>query len=137
MRVIFFQVKTPKEKIDRLIETVTSHFEKGENSILFVEDEKAQHYVDDLLWKMPNFSFLPHAISDFATKEKTVITRSKTNINEAKYAFNLCSTPLLIDSPFKIIYEYEDLTSPGKQQASQNRFDAYKKASFLIEARSL
>lgn len=136
MRVVFFQVQQAKEKIDRLIETVTTHFEKGDCVILFVEDEKAAHYVDDLLWKTPPTSFLPHSISDFPTKEAIAITRMKANINEAKYAFNLCSTPLLIDPPFKIVYEYEDLTSPAKQQTSALRFDAYKKASWLIEARA-
>lgn len=136
MRVVFFQVRQPKEKIDRLIEAVTAHFEKGDRILLFVEDEKTQHFVDDLLWKTPATSFLPHCISDFQTQERIVITRMKANINDAKYAFNLCSTPLLLDPPFKILYDYEDLTSPAKQQSSAIRFDAYKKASWLIEARA-
>ena len=137
MRVVFFQVRFAKEKIERLVEIVTAHFEKGENIILFVEDEKAQNFVDELLWKIPPSNFLPHIASDTPTEEKIAITRTKTNVNLAKYAFNLCSTPLLLDPPFKIVYEYEDLTSPSKHEISAMRFDAYKKASFMIEARSI
>ena len=92
-------------------------------------------FVDELLWKSPQVSFLPHIATDEPTSELIAITRSKQNVNGAKIAFNLCSTPLLIEGPFRIIYDFEDLTSPSKQQLSALRFDAYKKAGFLIEAK--
>jgi DNA polymerase IIIc chi subunit len=134
-RVIFFQVKEAQHKLLRLAETAALHFEKKEPIIILVEDEKTENYVDELLWKTPPTSFLPHIIALASTQEFIAITRSKQNHNQARYAFNLCSTPLLIDGPFRIIYDFEDLTSPHKQHLSTLRFDSYKKAKWAIEAR--
>ncbi len=135
-RVIFFQVKDAASKIKRIYETATLHFEKKEPFIFFVEDEKSALFVDELLWKSPPSSFLPHSIADAPSSEQIVITKLKRNINQAKIAFNLCSTPLLIDGHFRTIYEFEDLSSPSKNKFSSLRFDAYKASHFSIEARS-
>jgi len=134
-RVVLFQVKEVKEKLFRLAETAAGHFEKKEPILIAVEDEKTEQYVDELLWKTPVSSFLPHLVAQTTTHEFVVITRTKQNLNQARYAFNLCSTPLLIDGPFRIIYDFEDLTSPHKKQLSALRFDSYKKAQWAIEAR--
>ncbi len=134
-RVVLFQVKDVKEKLLRLTEATAVHFEKKEPMLIVVEDEKTEQYVDELLWKTPASSFLPHVISSTPSTEFVVITRVKQNLNQAKYAFNLCPTPLLIDGPFRIIYDFEDLTSPHKKLLSTHRFDAYKRAQWAIEAR--
>jgi len=136
-RVVFFQVQTAQTKLLRISEAAQTHFGKKEKIILFVEDAKAQGFVDELLWKMPTTSFLPHLATDEATQEPVVITKSKENVNGARVAFNLCPTPLLLDPPFRIIYELEDLTAPGKQKLSELRFGRYKEAKFLIESRNL
>ena len=137
IRVVFFQVRENKEKIQKLVEQVAFHFERKESLILFTEDEKAAHYVDELLWKYPATSFLPHVLSDEVCSDYIAINFSKKNGKAAKAAFNLCPTPLLIEGSFKIIYDFEDLSSPSKQQFSALRFDAYKKSGYLIEARAL
>src|SRR3990167_9184306 len=134
-RAVFFQVREPKAKLACLAETAAAKFERKEHLLILVEDEKAMQYVDELLWKSPETSFLPHIATDELTTELIAITRSKKNVNLSRIAFNLCSTPLLIEGPFRIIYDFEDLTSPSKQQLSAVRFDAYKKAGFLIEAK--
>lgn len=134
-RVIFFQVQNTPTKLLRICDTARTHFGKKEKIILFVEDAKAQSFVDELLWKMPDTSFLPHLATDKATQEPVVITKSKENINGARVAFNLCPTPLLLDPPFRMIYELEDLTAPAKQKLSELRFGRYKEAKFLIESR--
>ena len=41
----------------------------------------------------------------------------------------------MIEGPFRIIYDFEDLTSPNKQHLSALRFEAYKQAGYTIEAR--
>src|SRR5690606_13651721 len=115
--------------------TAHLHFEKKEPFLILVEDLLAQEFVDELLWKSPPTSFFPHLATDEPTRELVAITKTKTNVNGAKIAFNLCSTPLLIEGPFKIIYEFEDLTAPNKKNLSSLRFDAYKQEGFLIEAR--
>ena len=131
-RAVFFQVRQPTEKLTRLTATCADHFEKKEPIIIFVEDEKGAQYVDELLWKFPSTAFLPHTVEgeDFIT-----ITSVKKKFGDPKIAFNLCSTPLLLEG-FKIVYDFEDLTSPSKKQLAALRFDAYKQAGYLIEARN-
>lgn len=134
-RVIFFQVRDAASKFKLLTETAQTHFEKKDPFLIVVEDDKAGLFVDELLWKIPPTSFLPHTFTDIPCQEKIVITKTKQNINQAKIAFNLCSTPLLIEGPFSLIYEFEDLSSPHKANLASVRFDAYKAARYRIEAR--
>ncbi len=134
-RVVFFQINEPKAKLLRLVEMATFHFERKEPFLILVEEEKTEQYVDELLWKLPPTSFLPHAVVDKESQDLIAITRHKKNMNQARFAFNLCSTPLLIEGPFKIIYDFEDITSLNKKHLSELRFDAYKKSDWLIEAR--
>lgn len=134
-RVIFFQVQDNSTKIKKILDMALSHFEKKEPLLIFVEDEKAEKYVDELLWKGLPTSFLPHVATDFQTNDLLVITKCKNNVNQAKVVFNLCPTALFLSEPVKIIYEFEDLTAPLKKNLSSQRFDAYKKGGFFIEAR--
>lgn len=134
-RVVFFQVKENGAKIKKILETAALHFERKEPLLILVEDAKAQSFVDELLWKTPDTSFLPHAATDETSQDKIAICKIKKNVNSARVAFNLCPTPLLIEGPFRIIYEFEDLSAPNKKNLSSLRFDAYKQAGFLIEAR--
>ena len=133
-RVVFFQVADATAKLKKIAETACTHFGKKEFLIFFVEDEKALNFVDELLWKLPETSFLPHSASDLPTKERIAITKTKTNVNSAQYAFNLCPTPLLLTG-FKIIFDFEDLSSPNKNSFSTLRFNAYKQAKMPIESR--
>lgn len=133
-RVIFFQIQTPADKPACLVRIVRRHFLHLEPILIIAEEEKALSYVDELLWKQPSESFLPHAIVEEAAEERIAITKVKKNLNQARYAFNLCPTPLLIEGPFRTIYEFEDLTSPNKKILSQMRYDAYKQAKYLIES---
>ena len=134
-RVIFFQVKENGAKLQRIIEIAHAHLEKKEPLLIFVEDIRSQQFVDELLWKSPQTGFLPHIAADDLTTDLIVITKTKANLNQAKAAFNLCSTPLLIEGPFKIIYEFEDMTALVKKNLSSLRFDAYKQAGYPLEAR--
>lgn len=135
LRVVFFQVKDPKAKVEKLATTAAFHFERKERFLILADTADAVQYIDELLWKTPKTSFLPHLAGEGAVESLVAITSDKKNVNQARFVFNLCSTPLFIEGPFRIIYEFEDLSSPAKQQLSQIRFDAYKKADYLIEAR--
>jgi DNA polymerase IIIc chi subunit len=88
-RVVFFQVRDNTSKLKHIVDTVTAHFHKKEPILIFVEDDRAQQFVDDLLWKLPETSFLPHTPIDDLSPELIVITKSKINCNDAKIAFNL------------------------------------------------
>lgn len=134
-RVVFFQVRDNGAKLKYIVDAAMAHFDKKEAILILVEDDRAQQFVDDLLWKFPETSFLPHILTDEPTTDLIAITKVKNNCNNAKIAFNLCPTPLLIEGPFRIIYDFEDTTSIAKKNLSSLRFDAYKQAGFLIEAR--
>ncbi len=134
-RVVFFQVAEIAAKFKRIAETARAHFGKKESILFFVDDDKALHFVDELLWKFPETSFLPHSAGSDPTQERIAITQTKSNVNQAHFAFNLCPTPLLL-SGFKIIYEFEDLTAPNKKSLSGLRFNAYKQAKMSLESRS-
>ncbi|KKL09215.1 hypothetical protein LCGC14_2568050, partial [marine sediment metagenome] len=110
------------------------HFERKEHLLIQVQDDTALKFVDELLWKTPKESFLPHSISDDYTSDYIVITKSKNNLNKAKYLFNL--SPDLIDfNPiYKIIYDFDDYTSPKKQEKSKKRFEVYRQAGLKIES---
>jgi DNA polymerase IIIc chi subunit len=128
-RVIFFSVRSAQEKIDRLTEVALEYFQKKERLLFFVEDDRGLQFVDDLLWSYPKESFLPHSIASEDTKEWIAITKGKINLTQAKTAFNLCSTPLLVE--MALIYDFEDQTNPQKQMRSQIRFEAYRKANLI------
>jgi DNA polymerase IIIc chi subunit len=123
-RVILFQVSDRANKLKKIIDTVQTHFQAGEPIALFVEDEKGAEFLDELLWKAE--TFLPHP------SPHIWIERTKKPPINTRIGFNLCPTPLLID--LKILYDFEDLTSPIKKNLSSLRFEAYKKAGFPIQA---
>ncbi|OGN55366.1 MAG: hypothetical protein A3D96_03710 [Chlamydiae bacterium RIFCSPHIGHO2_12_FULL_44_59] len=133
-RVLFFQVSDNPSKLKKIVETASKHFEKKEPFLILVEDDRALHFVDELLWRLPATSFLPHQRSDQECEALIVITKERKNLNRAKAAFNLSSTSLLLDPPLKIVYEFEDLSSAIKKNLSSSRFDTYKQYGFLIEA---
>ncbi len=133
-RVVFFQAADAAAKCKKIVEMARFHFTRRESLLLFTEDEKAQRFVDELLWKFPSHSFLPHQATDEKTEEKIAITKSKINVNQALFAFNLCSTPLFLPG-FKLIYDFEDFSTPHKKHLSETRFNAYKNQKLLLESR--
>jgi DNA polymerase IIIc chi subunit len=133
-KVVLFQIKDVKSKLIKLLQISMHHFEKKEKLLIQVDNEISQKFVDELLWKSPIDSFLPHSSSDNMIEDFIVITKSKKNINQALYLFNLCQDVTSLDTSFKIIYDFDDYTTMTKQAFSQKRFLAYKNASLLIEA---
>lgn len=134
-RVVFFQIQSAKQKLEKLIWAAHHHFALKDSLLILVENDTAAQFVDTLLWKEPFSSFLPHSIANGPSNDKIAITKIKQNVNEATIAFNLCPTPLLIEGPFQLIYEFDDATNPSKKNLSTLRYDAYKKQHYPIEAR--
>ena len=134
-RVVFFPVKDLNSKLVKIVKAARYHFSRKEHFLIQVADEKAAQYVDDLLWKIPEDGFLPHVQSLELTEEYVVITKTKKNLNNARFVFNLCPSPLHFEESYQIIYELEDLTTPSKQMLSRKRFEAYKQAHYILESR--
>jgi len=132
-RVTFFQVKNDGEKRERIIRLVEEYFEKKEPLLIQLPHQKALEYVDLLLWRSPQESFLPHAIKDETCKDLIVLTTSSNNPNSARSVLNLSPEP--IDNKkfsFIKIYELEDLASTHKNHTAQERYKVYKSAGSAI-----
>ncbi|KPK33346.1 MAG: hypothetical protein AMS24_01420 [Chlamydiae bacterium SM23_39] len=134
-KIIFIEVKKSLEKIIKIIQIAKWYFEKSysnpslkKNLIFLVSDEKSKKFVDDLLWKEPKISFIPHSIDIF-----DFITITKKEL-EANYIFNLTENPISI-LPKEIIYEFDDQTEPKKIKISKKKFKFYKEKSLSIESR--
>ena len=133
-RVIFFQIKDVKSKLIKLVQTAMHHFEKKEKLLIQVLDEASLNYVDELLWKVPVEGFLPHVVSEKQIDDFIVITKTQENLNKSPYLFNLSQEIIDLDTSYKVIYDFDDYTSPKKQEKSKKRFQVYRQAGLKIES---
>lgn len=133
-KVIFYQIKNVKTKLIKIIQTAMHHFERKEKLLIQVPDEASLSYVDELLWKVPAEGFLPHVVSDKEIDDYIVITKNQENLNKSSYLFNLSQEIIDLDTSYKIIYDFDDFTSPKKQEKSKKRFEIYRGAGFTIES---
>lgn len=133
-KIVFFQIKKSSEKLLRITQIASNHFENKKHLLFLTPDEKALKFVDDLLWNEPKFSFLPHVTSDVLCEELIVITQKPINLNHSQCIFNLTQEPIL-DLPCSIIYEFDDATDKNRSSVSKKKFQTYREKNFLIEAR--
>lgn len=111
-----------------------THFEKKEPFLILAPNQTAIEFVDALLWRMPEESFLPHVVSEFPCSDLLVLSTAMVNLNRAAQVFNLLQDPIFLEHPIKTIYEFEDLTSIDKKQFSQQKYLAYRQAGYLISS---
>lgn len=131
MKVIFFPVKETQLKLLKIYQTALDHFHRQEPLLILVPDENALHFVDNLLWRYPENSFLPHNSGIEAVQDIIALTKEPVNVNQATALFNLCPHPAEI-AGIHLIYELDDFTSKEKQEASQKRFATYRSAGYPI-----
>ncbi len=140
--IVFFQVASPQDKLKKLCAVAWEHFNQKERLLILAPDLKARNFVDELLWRLPLESFLPHLATDMPCQEFIVITTSLDNLNDAPYLFNLRPTPLPISSTekkwslegIKKIYEFDELSPPEKRASCETRYRAYKEAGYPISS---
>lgn len=125
-QVFFYQVDTLPHKLLGIYRICYHLFSKGERLVIRVLDKKAASFVDELLWKSPPESFLPHECVEGGKSESpVVITMKEGSPNDAPHLLNL--TPLPVESlgNWRSLYELEDRTNPEKREASHHRFRHY------------
>jgi DNA polymerase-3 subunit chi len=132
LQIIFLQVATVEEKLNAICKTVQQHFKSRENLLITVHDAASATFIDQLLWKTPVESFLPHLISTQPTKEPVVITTVPRNLNQAQILINLCPDCSPILTQFQRVYELWDLTHPAKTAAAEQRYKTYQEAGFDV-----
>lgn len=125
--VTFFRVKEAKSKISVICQKIEEAFKKKKRLLIAVPNDEVAQYIDLLLWRLPEESFIPHVISSQTSKEWITITVQPTqNVNQASQLFNLCPDVNPIYEQFERVYELFDETHPQKTALSQERFSKYQ-----------
>ncbi len=123
--IIFIKVKDNKTKLWQLCDRIRTHFLKGEFILVTVPNQEAANYLDDLLWRYPEDSFLPHRVLNRQAKERIAITLGIENVNNATILFNLLPTAFIPFNQFTTLYEFYDETHPTKVELSKQRLATY------------
>lgn len=132
MKVVFFNVKKPLDKLVKLVKCAKLHFEKKKALVFLVSDKKSEQFLDHLLWK--NAAFLPHTVPEGPTKELIIISPQKEPLNNAKHIFNL-TAETLDPKEFQVIYEFDDGSNWQKKALSKKKFAFYHNLKAQIEAK--
>lgn len=129
----FLPIKTNKEKVSTLCQTLQNHFNLRQAVVVATPNSEVAHYIDLLLWRNPLDSFLPHVYSEGPCKEKIAIVTGVANPNQAQILFNLCPWVHPDSQKFSLIYELDDQTDPEKAVVSRQKQDAYKASLYTIK----
>jgi DNA polymerase IIIc chi subunit len=129
-KILFFKVTSNGQKLQKIVEITKGHFENKEPLTILVPNENALDYIDELLWKVPATSFLPHSTEEGQTITIKVFSKEMAL---QKHIFNLCPFEIL-PSSFTKIYELEDTTSEAKQALFQKKINTYQKLNIPIES---
>lgn len=132
-KVIFYHIKNNSSKIDLIVAKGEEALQRKKRLLILVPNMQAAEYVDALLWKQPQDSFIPHTIAETKTKEWIAITIQKElNVNEAVCLLNLCTTPPPLYAEIEEIYEIYDETHPEKKEFSEKRLQFYQQQKIII-----
>lgn len=132
MKVIFIPVSTNKAKLQVITATAQQHFLARIPLTFYVANSEAAHYIDNLLWKSPPDSFIPHSIDGTHPFEWIHITTQLSLPSSTRHLFNL--SPQIEDSfkYFEIIYDFNDSTDPVKSELSKKRKENYLHRGFAF-----
>ncbi len=131
-KVHFLKVIDNQSKLIRITQTIQKHFEQNATVLIIVPTIEAAQYIDQLLWKLPEESFLPHAIAEGPTTERIAISTDARNVNHATILLNLNQTAHPHPKEFHTIYELYDQTHPSKEELSQQRHATYQQQGLDI-----
>src|ERR1700738_1610370 len=110
--VTFLKVSNSQEKIKAICSTVEQHFLKGETILLLAPTEEAANYLDQLLWRIPEAGFLPHAVVREKSQERIAIVTVEENFNQATVLISLLPQVSFLWQQFTDVYELLDGTQP-------------------------
>ena len=125
--IIFLPVHDPKAKLVHLCAKAESCLKKQEKLLILVPDQTVHNFIDELLWRLPPSSFLPHPSSYLQIAQE---------IGEADTVFNLAPAALLKTHNISKIFEFEDHTTKERLQLSKQKYEAYRDAHFPISIES-
>ena len=131
-KIVFVSIQNNAQKIDKLCFICKDCFLKKVPLLLLTETGEASQFLDALLWKYPKTSFLPHGLAP--SKELLQLSMTPSHIDDCQNIFNLTSKPLELPKQAQTIYEFEDFSSPEKQEISKKKFTFYRALGFSISS---
>jgi DNA polymerase-3 subunit chi len=133
-KVTFYRLKDNAAKIQLICTKAKESFQIEKRLLITVPSFEAAQYVESLLWRFPEESFMPHVIADTTTKEWIAITmQDKDNINQAPRLLNLCPLLSPLSNHVEEVYELYDETHPQKKELSEQRMRHYQALGFLVK----
>lgn len=123
--ILFHTVTDNNSKLSRIAHIVQEHFYKKDKILIFVPSDEAATFLDQLLWRLPEGSFLPHAIVKGPSNERIAVTTVSENVNHANVLINLVQAVPAHAQQFERIHELMDLTHPAKKELSEKRLEEY------------
>ena len=123
MKITFLKVHSNNKKIQRLLEVIHHHFYKGNRIQIIVPNITAGNYINDLLWKAPLESFIPHVMTNAPVADPIVITESNQNLNRCSVVINLSLG--LWEHSVDYLYELMDMTSKERELQASKKIQSY------------
>lgn len=121
-QVTFHPVKSNADKLKVISELVGEAFAAGHKILITVPSPEAATYIDQLLWRMPEESFVPHVVAAKAVPNRIVIAVNPAeNFNQAQVLVNLSPTVSPIVDQFAFVRELLDETDATKAEQSAQR----------------
>ena len=123
--ITFLKAHDNASKLQAVLSTIQALLREKKRVLIAVPNREAADYLDDLLWKMPPESFIPHALADKPCDELVAISTLHANFNKAPVLINLCSSISPLTNQFEEIYDLDDQTHPSKAKLTAERKQAY------------
>lgn len=130
--VTFLRVTDVHSKLMRICDTVFEHVSQGQKVLIAVDDDASAKFVDNLLWKLPEESFIPHTIADAECEDSVVITTVEKNLNNAFALISLRGAVSPMAKNFHAVYELSDHTVAKKLDLSRQRYASYQNEGFPL-----
>lgn len=133
VKIVFLKVQDNQRKAQAICYQVQEILKKEKRLLILVPNEEAAKYVDLLLWRFPEDSFIPHILTQHPVEDWVVITANESqNLNSAHCLLNLNTHLSPIYHQFEEIYELYDETHSQKAQLAQKKIQEYQNKGLAV-----
>lgn len=133
LKIAFYRVKDNAAKLQFICSKAQEAVRQEKRLLIAVPNLEAAQYVDQLLWRIPEESFIPHVVTDMPTQEWIAITlQEQQNVNQATHLLNLCPHPSPLYQYVEEVYDFYDETQPQKKELSEQRLRFYQEKGLRV-----
>ncbi len=133
LKITFYRVKDNTAKLTFICQKAQEAFQQEKRLLIAVPNLQAAQYIDQLLWRTPEESFMPHVVTDMPTQEWIAITlQEQVNVNQALRLLNLCPHPSSLYQQVEEVYDFYDETHPQKKELSEQRLRFYQEKGVRV-----